>query len=282
MPAPQKRHYKPGLYLVSTPIGNMGDVSFRALDTLAAADVVLCEDTRVSGKLLSYYGLKKKLEVYNDHSEEKKRASLAKRIAGGEIVVLISDAGMPLISDPGYKLVEELRAQGLYVTSVPGANAPLSALQLSGLASDRFSFIGFLPPKSGARQSLLREWRDVPGTLIAFETAPRLIKALEDIQAVMGDRRVAVVREITKLFEEALVDTPAALIAHYDAQGLPKGEIVLVIERGEAAELSDADVDALIECALETMSTKDAAAHVSTQTGRAKKAIYARALELSK
>ncbi len=272
----------PGLYLVATPIGNMGDISLRALDTLAAADGVLCEDTRVSGKLLKYFNLKKSLSVYNDHSDERARQKIVECIRAGEALVLMSDAGMPLISDPGYKLVCALREEGLNVTSVPGANAPLAALQLSGLASDRFSFIGFLPSKSGARKNLLEEWVGVPGTLIAFETAPRLVAALGDIGEVMQGRRVVVARELTKLYEEVRSGTPEELIAHYKEHGAPKGEIVLVIEAPKAVEYSQEELEGLVEKALEAMSTKDASGFVAAQTGRSKKELYDLALAISK
>ncbi len=269
-----------GLYLVATPIGNMGDISLRALDVLAAADAVLCEDTRVSGKLLSYFGLKKKLDIYNDHSDDGVRAKVVQRIESGEALVLVSDAGTPLVSDPGYKLVQDARAAGVMVTSIPGASAPVTALQLSGLPSDAFSFIGFLPSKSGARQTLLQKWADVPSTLLMFETAPRLIAALNDINAVMGARRVAVVREITKMYEEVRCDTPQELAAHYEANGAPKGEIVLVIEPPADVVYSDEDVDALLREALKDQGTKKAAAAVSEKTGLAKSDLYERALAL--
>jgi len=249
---------------------------------LAAADAVLCEDTRVSGKLLKHYGIANKLVVYNDHSDNKRRAEILKRIQGGEALALISDAGMPLVSDPGYKLVSVLRDAGVYISSVPGASASLTALQLSALPSDRFSFIGFLPPKSGARQTLLKEWADAPGTLIAFETAPRLLKALEDIREILGARRVAVARELTKMYEEVRCDSAEALIAHYEAEGLPKGEIVLVISPSENREFTQEDIEELLRAALETMSTKEAAAHVSALTGQTKKVLYDLALKVAK
>jgi len=222
------------------------------------------------------------MSVYNDHSEDKARQKIIERIRAGEILALVSDAGMPLISDPGYKLVCALREEGLNVTSVPGANAPLSALQLSGLASDRFSFIGFLPPKSGARQKLLEEWGSVPGTLIAFETAPRLVDALSDIGKVMTGRRVVVARELTKLYEEVRSGAPEELIAHYKEHGAPKGEIVLVIEAPQAREYSQKELENLVENALKSMSTKDAAGFVAAQTGRPKKELYDLALKVAK
>lgn len=273
---------KPGLYIVSGPIGNMGDITLRALDTLACVSGILCEDTRVSGKLLSRYDIRARLDVYNDHSDEKKRRAIVERIKGGEALALLSDAGTPLISDPGYRLVNEAREAGLYVTSVPGASAPLTALQLSGLPTDRFSFIGFLPPRTGARRALLAEWKEVPGTLVAFETAPRLLKSLEDIKEILGGRRVAVARELTKMFEEVRSDEPGELIAHYNENGLPKGELVLVIAPPERKTYSDDMLVSLLEEALETMGTKDAAARVSSQTGAPRKTLYDMALELGK
>lgn len=273
----------PGLYLIASPIGNLADMSVRALDTLAGVDAVFCEDTRVTGKLLNYFGLKKTLCVYNDHSGEQIRAQILSRIQGGAAIALVSDAGMPLVSDPGYKLVEFLREHGALVTSVPGANAPLTALQLSGLPSDRFSFLGFLPSKSAARKALLNDWRHVPGTLVAFETAPRLLGALEDIHDVLGDqRRVAVAREMTKMYEEVRGGFAQMLIAHYQELGLPKGEIVLVIEPPADTAYSEKDVEVMIQDALQTLSTKDAAAYVAEHTGRSKKDLYDLALKVSR
>lgn len=269
-----------GLYLVATPIGNLRDISIRALDTLAGADVIACEDTRVTRKLLSHFGLKKKLLSYNDHNADAQRSGVLEAVAHGEIVALVSDAGMPLISDPGYKLARDALDLGLYVSVVPGANAPLSALQLSGLPSDRFSFVGFLPPKAGAREKLLKAWEEVQGSLIAFETGPRLLAALESIEQVYGDRPVAVVREITKLYEESRRGGVSELIAHYASEGAPKGEIVLVIGAG-TKEFSDADIDELLQQALADMSTKDAAAAVAEKTGLQKKDLYNRALKVS-
>ena len=271
-----------GLYLVATPIGNLGDISLRALDTLCGVDAVFCEDTRVSGKLLKYFDIQKPLSVYNDHSDEVVRQGILERIRGGEALALISDAGMPLISDPGYKLVRDLRDARLYVTSVPGANAPLTALQLSGLPSDSFSFIGFLPSKSAARRKVLESWKNAPGSLIAFETAPRLVAALEDVAVVLGQREVVVTRELSKLYEEARVGTAEELIRYYQEHGAPKGEIVLVIEPAQARDYSQEDLEEMLSDALQSMSTKDAAAFVAEQAGRAKKELYDLALKVSK
>ena len=272
----------PGLYIVATPIGNLGDMSLRALDVLAAVDEILCEDTRVSGKLLKHFGLRKTLCVYNDHSDESQRAQILSRIENGEALALVSDAGMPLVSDPGYKLVRALRDADLYVTSIPGANAPLAALQLSGLPADAFSFIGFLPPKKGARQAVLAAWKDAPGTLLAFETAPRLKGALEDVAETLPGRRVAVVREITKLYEEVRMALPEELLLHYEAQGGPKGEIVLVIEPAPTRVYTQSELEAMLKDSLETMSTKKAAADVAARTGHSKTQLYDLALKVEK
>lgn len=273
-----------GLYLVATPIGNLRDISLRALDVLGAADVLLCEDTRMTRKLLGALGVDApKMLAYNDHSDDALRAKVMGMFEGGKVVALVSDAGMPLVSDPGYKLVRSCVEEGYYVTSLPGASAPLLALQLSGFPSDKFCFIGFLPPKSGARQKLLQDWKFVPGTLIAFETAPRLLNALEDIALVMGDGRgVAVARELTKFYEEIKRGTVRALIEMYRSDGLPKGEIVLVIGPPEAENLSEGDVEARLKSALALMKTKEAAAFVAQETGWSRKDVYEMALRLSK
>lgn len=269
-----------GLYVVATPIGNMGDISFRALDILAGVDVIFCEDTRVSGKLLAHFGIEAKLQVYNDHSDAKLRADIKRRIESGQSVALISDAGMPLISDPGYKLVHDLREAGLYVGSIPGANAPLAALQLSGLPSDKFSFLGFLPPKSEARRCVLEQWAAVPCTLVMFETAPRLLAALKDIEAALGKRSVAVVREITKKFENTQKGSAAELVTYYEAHGVPKGEIVIVVGPPEERAFNAEQIEALLKDALKSMSTKDAAAEISRVSGVPKKELYQKALNM--
>ena len=273
--------FRPGIYLVATPIGNMRDMSIRALDALAAADIVACEDTRVSGKLLKAYGLSKKLVSYNDHSDEKRRDMLIET-ARNKVVVLISDAGMPLISDPGYKLVRSAQQAGLYISSVPGASAPLTALQLSGFPSDRFSFIGFLPSKNAARKAVLEEWSNITTTLVAFETSPRLLKSLAEIQVVMEGREVAVTRELTKMYEEVRKGTAAELISYYEGEGLPKGEIVLVIAPPVAREIEQDDLKAMLLEAMEDMGTKAAAAHVALLSGVSKKELYDMALKVSK
>ena len=276
----RETHLAPALYLVATPIGNLRDITLRALDVLSAADHVFCEDTRVSKKLLSAYGISKRLEVYHDHSDERVRERIISLIRAGETVALISDAGMPLISDPGYKLVRDAALAGVTVNSVPGANAPLAAMQVSGLPSDCFTFIGFLPSKQKARHDVLKEWTQVPATLVAFETASRLLKALADIDAVMGGRPVAVVREITKLYEEARRGSAVELLAHYEEHGAPKGEIVIVISPPEQADISGEALEALLRTALADSSTKEAAAQVALETGKPRKELYEMALKI--
>lgn len=281
LPSPRKENRPPGLYLAATPIGNLGDITLRALDVLCEADAVICEDTRVTGKLLSYFGIKKKLILYNDHSKESEREEILAFLESGKKLVLVSDAGTPMISDPGYKLAQACMVRGIYVTSLPGANAPLTALQLSGLPSDAFCFAGFLPSAQGARRDYLARWKDVPATLVVFETGPRLGKALADIKQVLGVRQVAVAREMTKLYEEIRRGDIDTLIAHYEEEGQPKGEIVLVIAPGEAKEFSDAEIEQQLRAALRTMRVKEAASFVAESTGRPRKALYDMAVRIS-
>ena len=273
----------PGLYLVATPIGNLQDITLRALDTLRGADVVACEDTRVTGKLLAHYGISVPTVAYHEHNAAKVRPGLLQRLAVGQRVALVSDAGSPLISDPGYRLVQEAAAAGLPVTVAPGASAVLAGLQLSGLPTDRFFFAGFLPPKSGARRKALGELATVPSTLIFFESGPRLATSLADMADMLGDRPAAVARELTKLYEELRRESLGALATHYADAGPPKGEIVVVVGPPAPAEaVSDAEVDAQLEAALADQSVRDAAAAVAEATGRARRDVYQRALALSR
>lgn len=278
----QENDLPAGLYLVATPIGNLRDISLRALDVLASVSMVFCEDSRISGKLLKAYGLKNKLAVYNDHSDEAQRAGVIKLIESGQAVALISDAGMPLISDPGYKLVRDCVARGIMVTSVPGANAPLSAIQLSGLPSDKFSFLGFLPARHEARRKILGEWQAVPGTLAFFESGPRLLESLRDVLDVLGNREAAVVREITKMHEEARRGRLEELVAFYEEGGAPRGEIVVVVAPPVAAVWDEEALDEALRGALVSMRVKEAAAFVAEKSGAAKKKLYDRAVILSR
>lgn len=267
-----------GLYIVATPIGNLGDVSRRAADTLARCDAVACEDTRVTGKLLKYLGISRPLWRYDDHSGEKDRARLIEAMRT-QAVVLASDAGTPLVSDPGYRLVREARAAGVPVTSVPGPSAPVVALTLAGLPSDRFLFAGFLPPKDKARREVLEELAGVRATLVFFETAPRLARSLEAIGEVLPGREIAVARELTKLHEECRTGTAAELIAHYEAHP-PRGEIVLLVGPPGEKAADEVDADALLREALASEKPSQAAAQVARATGLDRKTLYARALEL--
>lgn len=268
----------PGLYIVATPIGNLGDITLRAKDILARCDVVACEDTRVTGKLLKLLGLSAKLLRYDDHASDAARVRVLDAMQN-QAVALVSDAGMPLISDPGYRLVREARAAGLLVTVIPGASAPLTALALSGLPNDRILFSGFLPAKDKARRDVLEELQSLRATLIFFETAPRLEKSLAAIEDVMPGREVAVARELTKLHEECRSGSAAELASHYAAHP-PKGEIVLLI--GPPAERApDAgDAEAMLRELLATEKPSRAAAIVAKETGADRKALYARAMEL--
>lgn len=280
-PAPQAVSMKPGFYLVATPIGNLRDITFRALDVLSSVDLIICEDTRVTGKLMNAYGFKKKMQVYNDHSTENQRESLIKAVEEGQSVAVLSDAGTPLVSDPGYKLVRGAIEKNLYVTAVPGPNAALPALQLSGLPTDQFSFLGFLPPKSAARQTALQKWETTPGSLVVYETGPRLVDSLQDMRQVLGNREVAVMRELTKMYEEARRGKLSDMILHYMEKGAPKGEIVIVLGSGVAETVSGESIETQLKAALEKMSVRDAAEMVAKATGKPKKAIYTLALKLS-
>ena len=274
----------PGLYVVATPIGNAADITQRALATLRGADVIACEDTRVTRRLTAAHGIRTPLVSYHEHNAGRMRPVLLERLRAGGSVALVSDAGTPLVSDPGYKLVREAVAEGLPVTTLPGPSAPLAALVLSGLPSDRFLFAGFLPPKPGARRRALAEVREVRATLLFFESAQRLPGMLEDAAGVLGAREAAVARELTKLFEEVRRGPLDRLAAHYAEAGPPKGEVVVVVAPpGEAEETAgDEEVDRALRAALARSSVKDAASEVAGRTGRPRREVYARALDLAR
>jgi 16S rRNA (cytidine1402-2'-O)-methyltransferase len=272
-----------GLHLVATPIGNLRDVTIRALEVLAGADLIACEDTRVSRKLLDHYGIATPLTPYHDHNAAEARPKLLARLAEGAAVALISDAGTPLISDPGYKLVRAAHAAGASITAAPGASAVLAALTLSALPTDRFLFEGFLPAKDGQRQSRIAELKRVPATLVLFETGPRLASALADLAAGLGDREAAICRELTKLHEEVRRGDLASLAREIAAAGEPRGEIVIVIAPpAPEGELAADDLDALLREALDRLSVKEAVAEIAAVTGGSRRAIYQRALTLAK
>ena len=272
----------PALYITATPIGNCGDITLRALDVLARADRLLCEDTRVTRKLLGLYGLSRALTAYHEHNAESMRPKVLEWIAAGQSVALVSDAGTPLISDPGFKLVRACRAAGLAVTALPGASALLSALAVAGLPTDRFLFLGFLPPKSAARRTQLAEVADVRATLVVYESPRRLAGLLADAAVVLPGREAVVCRELTKLFEETVAAPLDELVRRHAEAGPPKGEIVLAIvppAAGDAAWSAE-DLDAALIRAQATHSVKDAAAIVAEASGAPRKALYAWLLEL--
>ena len=268
------------LYLVATPIGNLGDISDRAKQTLQSVDLVACEDTRTSMALFKLLGIRvKATTAYHDHNATAVCPKLIKKLQAGQNIALVSDAGTPLVSDPGYKLVHACRQQGLAVTVVPGANAVLPALQLSGLPSNRFVFQGFLPPKQGARIRVLQELSQIHMTIILYETANRLLQTLTDILAILGNRRIAVVREITKKFEETKCDDVQKLIQYYTEQGEPKGELVLVIDAAQTETPATLDWPQLIKSVRPKHTVKDAALILADKTGISKKEIYQKILQ---
>lgn len=268
---------EPGLYIVATPIGNLGDITLRAIDVLRRCDVIACEDTRVTGKLLKHLGIATRMQRYDDHASDKQREVLLER-AHSEAVALVSDAGTPLVSDPGYRLVREASEVDLMVTTIPGASAALAALTLSGLPNDRFLFAGFLPVKEKARGDVLDELGDVDATFVFYETGPRLEKSLRAIADRWPTREVAVARELTKLHEECRRGFAGDLADHYAAHP-PKGEIVLLVGPPNEDRVIG-DPDALLREALGEMSVSKAAKEVAKATGMDRQTLYARAVEL--
>lgn len=268
---------EPGLYIVATPIGNLGDMTFRAVDTLRACETIACEDTRVTGRLLSRYEVKTRMQRYDDHASDTVRARLIEQAANAP-VALVSDAGTPLISDPGYRLVREAREAGVAITSIPGACAAVVGMTLSGLPNDRFLFAGFLPVKDKARREAFEAIGDVAATLIFYETGPRLARSLATLNELWPTREVCVARELTKLHEEARTGMPAGLLAYYEAHP-PKGEIVLLIGPPGEAPL-EVDPDALLREALKDLPVSKAAGKVAKATGIDRQTLYARAMEL--
>jgi 16S rRNA (cytidine1402-2'-O)-methyltransferase len=268
-----------GLYLVATPIGNLGDITLRALAVLAGADIVYCEDTRHSRTLFSHFGIGAMLRPYHEHSDEEQRERVLAELAAGKVVALISDAGTPLVSDPGFKLVREAAAAGHAVIAVPGASAVLSALSVSALPTDAFYFAGFLPPKEAARRSRIAELAAVPGSLILFEAPSRVRAALADLAQVLGSRPAAVVRELTKLHEDVERGTLDVLAAGFAGRE-PKGEIVIVVGPPLAAEVDDAAIEERLGKALRDMSVRDAAKAVAEELSVPKARVYELALKL--
>jgi 16S rRNA (cytidine1402-2'-O)-methyltransferase len=270
---------EPGLYVVATPIGNLRDITLRALDVLAGCDLLLAEDTRVTGKLLSAYGLSKTMLRYDEHAAERARPRIMAALEQGQSVAQVSDAGTPLVSDPGFRLVREVIAAGHRVFPIPGPSAALAALTLAGLPTDRFLFAGFPPPKSGARRTFLAEVANVHATLIFYESGPRLRASLTDMAAVFGDREAAVARELTKLFETTVRGTLSELAAdpRLDA---PKGEIVILVGPGVEQASTAEDADSALTEALTRLPPGEAASEVAKALGLNRRDLYRRAMAL--
>ena len=269
----------PGLYIVATPIGNLSDLSPRAAETLARADLIAVEDSRVTAKLLRHIGVKRPMIPYHDHNAERVRPQLLERMREGA-VALVSDAGTPLISDPGYKLVRDARAAGIDVVTVPGPSAVVAALTLAGLPTDRFLFLGFLPPKAGAKAAAIAEVAAVRATLVLYESGPRLAATLDALRQGLGEREAAVAREISKRFEETVTGSLSKLAERY-AEAAPKGEIVIVVAPpGEAPPAGEEDVDKALLEAMERLSPSRAAQEVAERLGVPKRQAYERALKL--
>jgi len=269
----------PGLYVTATPIGNARDITLRALDVLAGCDVIAAEDTRVSAKLLAIHGLSRPLTPYNDHNGARERPKLLARLKHGARVALISDAGTPLISDPGFKLVREALAEGIQVHAIPGASATLTALALCGLPTDRFFFVGFLPARPGEKESALVELAPVRATLVFFESANRLAASLAQMADVLGDRSAAVARELTKLHEEVRRGTLARLAAQYADEPAPKGEVTILVGPPSAPVADTRRLDLLLDKALPFMPVRAAAELIAEALGLPRKDVYRRALE---
>jgi 16S rRNA (cytidine1402-2'-O)-methyltransferase len=277
----QSRPVPAGLYLVATPIGNLADITLRALAVLTQVDVLYCEDTRHSRTLLAHYAISRSTRPYHEHNAARERPRVLAELAAGRSVALISDAGTPLISDPGYKLVRDAVAAGCSVTAIPGPSAALAALVSAGLAMDAFLFAGFLPPRRSARQARLEELKAVPATLVFFEAPSRLSECLADIAAVLGERQAAVARELTKLHEEVRRGTPAEL-SQWAVDAAPKGEMVILVGPPLELPVMDAAISARLEPLLAEMSLSDAARTVAQDLGVPRGRVYDLALALQR
>ncbi len=270
----------PGLYLVATPIGNLGDVTLRGLAVLRGVDRILCEDTRVTARLLARYNITAPLDLYHDHNADRARPAILAALRRGERVALVSDAGTPLVCDPGYKLVRAAIAEDLPVTAIPGPSAALTALILSGLPPDVFLVGGFLPPRRAARRRALERWSALEATLVFFEGASRLAGCLGDMAELFDNRPAAVARELTKLHEEIRRGQLADLAAHYRETGPPRGEAVIVVGPPEPTAPDQAVVDSRLRAVLANLGMRDAAATVAAETGLPRRELYRRALAI--
>lgn len=273
----------PGLYLVATPIGNLGDITLRALETLAGVDIIACEDTRITRRLMERFSINATLKQYHEHNAEQARPKILDALARGSSIALVSDAGTPLISDPGFKLVREVSAAGFAVIALPGPSSVLTALSVAALPTDRFFFEGFLPSKQNARRTRLAELARIDATLVMFESGARVQDSLQDLAGVMGQREAAICREMTKLHEEVRRARLSELAAIADTLET-RGEFVLVVgpPAADAGAMSDDALDDLLRTSLARGSVKDAVAHAVEVSGRPRREIYARALELSR
>lgn len=271
----------PGLHVVATPIGNLQDITLRALTTLAAADLIVCEDTRVTSRLTNHYGISAQLLAYNDHNAPRVRPQILERLTSGQGVALVSDAGTPMVSDPGFKLVREAIEADIPVFAAPGPSAALAALAVAGLPTDSFFFEGFLPNKDGARVNRLAELKTIPATLIFYESGPRLADSLAAMATALGDRAATVARELTKAYETVYRGTLVSLATDFAIADEPRGEIVVVVGPPVEEPASADDIEASLAAALETLSVKDAAAAVSARLGLPKRDVYARAVEMA-
>lgn len=277
------RPLSPGLYVVATPIGNLGDITVRALETLAAADMIVCEDTRVTGVLTSYFGISGRLFAYNDYNAARQRPKILAALEEEKSVALVSDAGTPLVSDPGYRLVNEALEAGHTIVPIPGASSVLAALVASGLPSDAFLFAGFLPPKKAARRKRLSALSSTPATLIFFESPRRLAACLADMADVLGgDRQSAIARELTKLFETVRRGSLGDLSGQYENEPAPKGEIVILVGPPNQHPAAPEDIDALLIELLASHPVREAAAEAAAKTGLGRRDLYQRALALKK
>ncbi len=273
-----------GLHVVATPIGNLRDISLRALATLAAADLILAEDTRVTKVLLAHYGISTPLAAYHEHNANEMRPKVLAKLAAGGKLALVSDAGTPLVSDPGYRLVDDAVTAGHTVTGVPGPSAVLAALVVAGLPTDRFFFEGFLPPRTAARRARLTELGAIPATIVLFESPRRLTELLADAAAMLGARPAAVARELTKMHETVRRGSLPELAKLYAEGEMARGEIVVLIGQGDGASSAATEdvIDSKLRAALQGMSLKEAVAHVAADTGLPRRKIYVRALELTR
>ena len=279
-----------GLYIVATPIGNLGDITLRALEVLNSVKLIACEDTRHTGKLLTRYGIRTRRTAYHEHNAQRARPALLRLLQGGNAIALVSDAGTPLISDPGYRLVSEAIAAQISIIPVPGPSAPLAALVVSGLPSNQFFFVGFLPSASGTRQNALRQISDLKVTLLFLETPRRLAATLEDMACTLGEREVVIARELTKIHEEVsrgpLVELASRYRSEAESGRVPRGEVVIVVgppPKDHAGILDQGAIEAsdkLLQVALQSMGTKKAAETVASATGLSRRSLYARALLL--